>query len=139
MAEDVVRARRFELVDDQGRARAALYMEAGQPHLMLADEDGNARAVVGINSLGNTVLRFMDAGGNYRVQMTETADETGLILSDAAGVHLSLVIGDDGHVIVAAAERGQNRAIGTVIPGGAVAFRLWDAEGDETHDFRQGP
>ena len=140
MVEDVVRARRFELVDDQQRPRAALYMDAGQPILGLADEDGNARAQVAINREGSAILRFRDAGGNDRVEIAAMEDGTGLVLSDPSGrVRLSLLIEEAGVVFVSVEDHGLRRAMGAVVPGGEIALGLWDAEGNETHSFNQAP
>ena len=139
MTEDLVRARRFELVDDQERPRAALHMEDGQPILTLADEDGSARVQVAINREGNATLRVRDAAGQERLQIAAMEDGTGVVLTDSTGtIHASLIISENGEVLVSAQEHGQNRAIGSVVPGGTIVLGLWDAEGKKTHGFSQG-
>lgn len=55
---DVVRARRIELLDDQGRPRATLKVEEN----------------------GETLLRLFDARGTIRVKLGAGSDGSGLIL-----------------------------------------------------------
>jgi hypothetical protein len=139
VTEDLIRARRFELVDDQERPRAALHMEDGQPILTLADEDGSARVQVAINREGNATLRVRDAAGQERIQIAAMEDGTGFVLTDSTGaIHVSLLITENGEVLVSAQEHEQNRAIGYVVPGGTIMLGLWDAEGNQTHGFGQG-
>jgi hypothetical protein len=138
MTEDVVRARRFELVDYHERTRAALYMEGGQPMLALQGEDEKLRAMVAINREGNPTLLFRDAEGNDRIKLTAFEDGTGFVLSDPTDAYtLSLVIDEKGMIALDVAGHGQSRVIGAVLPDGDIQLALSDAEGNQTHAFNQ--
>ena len=61
---DVIRARRFELVDDDGHTRAVLGRLAdGSPHIVLADTDGRMRCAVWLAPNGTPSLAFFDDHG----------------------------------------------------------------------------
>jgi len=139
MTEDVVRARRFELVDFHERTRAALYMEGGQPMLGLQDEDEKLRVMVSINREGNPTLLFRGVDGKDRIRLSAFENGTGFSLSDPTDTHrIDLLIDQDGTVAINVQEQEQQRVVGTVVPNGAVQLALWDAEGNVTHGFVQG-
>ncbi len=56
----VIEAEKFVLRDGQGRERAALEMKVGVVRLVLKDQDGGARALVGISPKGGSGLYFYD-------------------------------------------------------------------------------
>lgn len=64
-AAKVVRARRFEVVDEAGETRAALrVLPDGSPGLDLYDAAGEVRAGLEVNRDGSPALRLADAAGN---------------------------------------------------------------------------
>ncbi len=69
MAEDVVRARRFELVDDEGRTRLTLM--AGGPEgtagLTIIDAYGEVTATLSATAEGHAALTIGPATGNASV------------------------------------------------------------------------
>ena len=69
---EVVRAKRFELVDSKGQAYAVLAfqpnlaLETMGPGLALHDAGGRIRALLSLNAGGNPSLRLWDEGGGMR-------------------------------------------------------------------------
>jgi hypothetical protein len=86
-AEKVVTAKRFRLVDDQGRGRAALgFDEGGDPSLRLYDAAGKDRACLAISGGVSPQLGLFDAKGKMRAFLWLLADGSpALWLCDAAG------------------------------------------------------
>ena len=61
---DVIRAKRFELVDDDGHTRAVIGRLAdGSPHVVLADTDGRMRCAIWLAPNGTPSLAFFDDNG----------------------------------------------------------------------------
>lgn len=61
---EVVRAKRFELVDDDGHTRAVIGRLAdGSPHVVLADTDGRMRCAIWLAPNGTPSLAFFDDNG----------------------------------------------------------------------------
>ena len=85
---EVIRAERFEVVDQDGKVRAVLdtipvtgepvlslmakygkggafldLMLNGEPHMVFRNKNGEDRAVLGLNSDGEPLLRFTDKNG----------------------------------------------------------------------------
>ncbi len=87
-AAEVTRARRFELVDSEGRVRATLGLdEEGSPAVCLCDEEGNVRGGLCITSEGVPQLRMMTAAGGLRAALGfGTSWRPGLVLTDRHGV-----------------------------------------------------
>ncbi len=72
-ADDVVRARRVELVDDEGRVRAELAIDAdGSAGLFVHDVDGRVRASV-THDAQQSALFLMDAEGAVRLGAAQFA------------------------------------------------------------------
>jgi hypothetical protein len=85
-AAEVLRARRFELVDRKGRLRAELSQVAdGSPCLSLRDVRGKARAQMALLEDGTALLTMNDAKGVNRVWMMETDPAGILFVRDAQG------------------------------------------------------
>jgi hypothetical protein len=84
LAARTVRAERFELVDSQGKVRAALDVYAGSPCLVLNDAAGKGRAMLNLLANGAT-LALHDAQGKLRAGLHVTDKGAGLDLFDAAG------------------------------------------------------
>ena len=62
--QDVVRAKKFQVVDDQGKKRAALGLsDDGGPALLLYDADGKKRAGLFLASDGSPSLSLYRKGG----------------------------------------------------------------------------
>jgi hypothetical protein len=138
MTEDVVRARRIELADDQDRTRATLSMEGGQPSFGLHGGDERRRVMVSINPYGNPILLFRDAEGNDRITLTAYEDGSGFVLSDPTHAYaLTLAINQEGMIAVNVKGHGENRVIGAVEPDGDIHLVLSDAEGNVTRTFSQ--
>jgi CheY-specific phosphatase CheX len=61
---DVVRAKRFELVDDDGHTRAVIgRLGDGSPHVILADDKGPMRCAIWLAPNGTPSVAFFDANG----------------------------------------------------------------------------
>lgn len=61
---DVLRAKRIELVDDDGHTRAVIGRLAdGSPHVVLADTDGRMRCAIWLAPNGKPSLAFFDDNG----------------------------------------------------------------------------
>ncbi|MDA1256562.1 MAG: hypothetical protein O3C10_01755 [Chloroflexi bacterium] len=61
---DLVRAKRFELVDDDGHTRAVIgRLGDGSPHVVLADTDGRMRCAIWLAPNGTPSVAFFDNNG----------------------------------------------------------------------------
>ncbi len=61
---DVVRAKRFEMVDDDGHTRAVIgRLRDGSPHVVLADTDGRMRCAIWLAPNGTPSVAFFDDNG----------------------------------------------------------------------------
>ena len=82
---EVVRARRFELVDSEGKVRAALAVdEEGVPGLALSDGDGNVRAALILGREGIPRLNLLSKTGTVRASLGFGSDwKVQLVLTDA--------------------------------------------------------
>jgi len=79
---EVVKARRFEVVDAAGKVGVIL----GSPGLVFCDAAGHTRASLSLGSDGNPDLVFRDAAGQKRVAVFLFRDGSPiLVLVDAAG------------------------------------------------------
>lgn len=130
---DVVRARRFELVDAEGRMRAALgFLVTGDPALRLFDAAGNTQAQLSVDDEGNLALVLCDAAEKPRASLMVLDDGVpGLFLYDAAGeeqAQLS-VPADGGPGLWLRGAAGGTRALLCVPADGGPALRLYDAKG----------
>ncbi len=67
---DVVKARRFEVVDAAGKIRASLgVLPSGAPGLGLSDAAGDLRVTLAVNADGGPNLALFDAAGKLRVAL----------------------------------------------------------------------
>ena len=58
----MVRAKRFELVDDDGHTRAVIgRLGDGSPHVILADDKGQMRCAIWLAPNGTPSVTFFDA------------------------------------------------------------------------------
>lgn len=84
----VVRAERFEVMDKDGKIRAALGMYKEGPLLHLADENGKVRAALGIeNNVSWLTLR--DENKRLRAELSAGKNGPGLNLYDESGERLA--------------------------------------------------
>ncbi|MBT6681258.1 MAG: hypothetical protein HOB07_04310 [Chloroflexi bacterium] len=61
---DVIRAKRFEMVDDDGHTRAVIgRLGDGSPHVVLADTDGRMRCAIWLAPNGTPSVAFFDDHG----------------------------------------------------------------------------
>jgi len=99
LAEEV-RAKRFVLVDEEGRERAALEMIEDVPMLSLRNAAGNIRAALSVDA-DETGLGLCDAAGNIRATLSVDADGPMLSLADeTATPRAALGVDTDGPRIV---------------------------------------
>lgn len=103
---DVIRARRFELVDEGGTIRAVLSAEPGLAWgLAIADEDGNAVASVGLNPrTGEPFVMLQDAHTEAGIMATIGSPDArqhvrcAVSLSDDKGQErIMLMLDEDGN------------------------------------------
>jgi hypothetical protein len=86
--EDVVRARRFELVDDEGTVCAVLTARSEDGHMgmHLANAEGRTIAYVAVEKENRIpFISLKDSEGKNAVVLTVTNDAGTLTLSDAGG------------------------------------------------------
>ena len=84
---DTLMARRFVLVYDRGKVRAALLVVDGNPALALQDDQGRTRAILQLRSpKSNPTLVLDDKAGKTRAMLTlHDDDQPGVAFFDASG------------------------------------------------------
>jgi len=84
---DVIRAKAFLLVDDEGTTRGSLSVDVdGTAGVRFFDAQGKARAVLDVDASGTPYLGLLDAQGEPRAGIAAHSDGTSyLILCDAQG------------------------------------------------------
>ena len=125
---EVVRAQRFEVVDQKGVLRAVLGLtkqSGGGVSLALCDENGKARAGISVSDLGGAGITIADERETPRILMTVHAGFTSVQLLSGKARTLSEVLpggtGSDQEVLDAAEKMGE-----------AVEIRAMLAMDDET-------
>ena len=91
--QDIVRARRIELVDAKGVPRVVLYLAKDQPVLNFFDPSGKRRLTL-LTSSKATTLVLHDDTGSPRVSMTGGHESSGLTVHGADNV-AALSLGTD--------------------------------------------
>ena len=67
MVEEVIRAKRFEVIDNEGRPRVIIGAQAEASGLMLLDPNGQSVAELAVSDeLGSTTLSLYDLRGSVR-------------------------------------------------------------------------
>lgn len=98
LADDVVRAKRFEVVDDEDNVQGVLgELDGGVIGLQLYDETGTTRLSIAVlNQKGGApIVYFRDQNGTNRLQLQVDPNEVStLVINDASG-KLRAVIGTD--------------------------------------------
>ena len=69
-APEVIRAQKFELVDEKGKVRAELTLVDGIPGLLLSDQEGKPRAALGLDKNGTPSLSLHDSSGKTRAALS---------------------------------------------------------------------
>jgi hypothetical protein len=128
--EATVKARRFELVDDEGHVRVALWCGADnqQPGVYLYDRNGGARASLQMRPEGNPAIVLFTPGGRNRLQLDLLPDGSPFLsMFDGAGtLRFSVSLHQDGRPeLVLLDERANPLAGIRVMPQGAVVFPRW--------------
>ncbi|NIM07408.1 MAG: hypothetical protein GTO55_11820 [Armatimonadetes bacterium] len=154
---EVVRAHRFEVVDDAGRVRAALGVrhdgiglflfdkeekqrilmtvtEDGGQWLLLSDEEGHPRAALhGGGSIDETYLRLSDKEGKATATMDVLLGSPSVNLRDKEGrTRATLGLSHDAHPSLELCdEKGKSRAGLMVSNDGRPGLVLYDVKGEE--------
>jgi hypothetical protein len=83
-AQTLVRARRFELVDEAGRVRGVVTTDGG-PRLVFYDEQGRHRLALALHAEAAPGLELFTAGGSHAVQVRHVNGDSILRLHDTDG------------------------------------------------------
>lgn len=135
MSEDVVRAKRFELVNDEGTVQAALQSSGGNAASLDFYEDGEIhRAGFGVTQTGNATLtlRGHDETIYARIGIERDGRQSAFSLRDSRGnQRLQLAIEDDGTVGISVIDgEKRNRAQLALQTNGYIAFSIFDEDGN---------
>jgi hypothetical protein len=79
--EDIVNAKQFNLLDDNGKTRAVLVVDEDGPLLSLNDENGKPHAILNANKDGSA-LDLFDKNGKLRVILAVDVNGSTLFLAD---------------------------------------------------------
>ena len=86
MAEEAIRAKSFEVVDDEGNVRArTTTMSSGGVATNLFDSKGNPRVSLGVNQADVPTFGLYDADGTVRVEIGSGVDGQIVRLNDEDG------------------------------------------------------
>ena len=135
----VVTAEEFRLVDDQGRARAALtmvgiaassasQMDLSQPRLELRDADERIRVLLSLSAANNPVLKFYpEKGGQASLQLS--LGDIDVEKGESGYSMLELKGSASGVYLVADPVRGPRVLVGAGHPSSATAgLELWQGQ-----------
>jgi hypothetical protein len=132
---DVIKAKGFDVVDNQGRIRAALYMDfRGDPRFYLRGADGTLRAELSCEA-DDTSLALYDANGRDRETLQVFKDLPSIWLRDRNGevnvsIHGGLMLPSFGPgIMLGIADKGQAVMDLSVTPKGEATIELQDAQG----------
>ncbi len=131
--QDVVRAKRFEVVDDNGKTRGVFeVVPDGKARLMLFDEDGNTRGTFAVARNG-VVVGLFDGNGKTRASLGVTPDgASSLSLSDKhqkPRMSLSLLPDGKSGMVITDGD-GKARVKLAVQPDGTPVFGLGEKDED---------
>jgi hypothetical protein len=86
LAEEVIRAKRFEVADNEGNVRAlTAAMDSGGVATNLFDSNGNPRVSLGVNQADVPTFGLYDADGTVRVDISSGIDGQIVRLNDENG------------------------------------------------------
>jgi hypothetical protein len=126
----VIRAKSFEVVDNQGRNRATLTMTKAGPGLVLFDENGKARAGLVVSKEG-PFLGLYDEKGAGRALLIVDEDGSGLRMSDENGeTRAALAVLKVGPGLILGDEKGISRTLLNVTKDGP-SLQLLDEKGTD--------
>lgn len=145
MAEDVVRAKKFELVDDYGNTYATLEQDqnTGSAALVFYDDDQVPRVVIGMNESRTGYVNLRDASGKGGIRVAVEENGTAVIRlrdsQDKERYNLAYSppgasdLAPDGALNASFLdENGRTRVqLGITSPGGAATLVLFDQNGTE--------
>jgi hypothetical protein len=103
MVEEVIRAKRFEMVDDEGQARVVLGTQDETSGLMLLDSNGQSVAELAVSDdTGSAMLSLYDERGSLRASLDLDADGSPTVgLYDISGEpRISLGIAEGGSPVL---------------------------------------
>jgi hypothetical protein len=75
-SKKIVEAEEFRLVDKEGRLRARIFLDEGEPKVALFAGDGKKRAAMGLLSTGEASIALYDNNGKYHFLVNVSADGT---------------------------------------------------------------
>jgi hypothetical protein len=75
-SKNVVEAEEFRLVDKEGRLRARIFLDEGEPKVALFTGDGKKRAAMGLLPTGEASFALYDDKGKYHFLVNVSADGT---------------------------------------------------------------
>ena len=95
---DVLRAKKFEVVNDEGKAVAKIFVDAGGGMLALGNKDGRPVAVIGANAIGMGKVVLSNKDGERVAVLGASVDGMGgLVIYNKDGKHVAVITaGDDG-------------------------------------------
>ena len=137
---DVVTASQVNIVDSEGRLRAALAGEdeRGMTSLAFYGPDGILRGVVGAEPDGTPVLRFNNPAGVGLLSASVRADASVIAVGDEAA--RSVLIGSFGGTpIVGLSNRGRTRLQMDLGGGGEPRLSLFNSAGQRSVGLMVGP
>lgn len=130
-ANDVVRASRFEVVDESGAVRAALGLDATGPSLALYDTRSRPAALLQV-SPGGTDLVLCDRDGTLRTQLQAHQDGPFLALYDKQEqVRVGLAVPASGPSLDLYDRNGESRAAVFAPEGDPSGVVIRDSEGNQ--------
>lgn len=130
--QDVVRAKRFELVDASDTIRAVLGMrKTGRPGLWLRDQNGEVRACLAMNdSDGTPFLCLYDSTGSDELKL-DTKEPPGLYLYDQQNdrPRVGLSLDDSGRSMLTLRDRNDTVRAALVVFDSSSVLGLTDPNG----------
>jgi len=130
LPEKTVSAEAFQLVDGQGKTRALLALQDGEPVLSLTDSQGHERVTL-VASVPEAGLRVLSADGKERAVLGELPDTSaGLTLSDYRGRPRAAMGEAGGTVKLATVDTdGSSRFLLEMKGNADPTVRIMDAQG----------
>ena len=92
MAEDIIRARRIELLDDEGNVSVILKGEAeGRAGLLISTPEGGApTTTIGLDRASGNPFIYMQSGGKASIFATIDAGEARVRLKNEDGTEVTI-------------------------------------------------
>lgn len=132
---ETIRAKRFELVDDLGRARTLLYWDGEQTAALEFFEDGQfPRLSLGINPEGASTFTLYDTNGTIRARIASeyVGERTLLTIREAPDtIRAQIMLEDKGAVGIALTDQsGRKRISLQVGADGLTSLMMLDKDGN---------